>query len=253
MSDVMDEIRAEARRRGEARDARAAEDRQRRKATEDMFRQMDRMPTQQAVSGAPLQNAAGRGRAESVDGASNSESWPLLQDGQGFTMAMCGASQTNPCQQLFGLAGWQLPSDRSFEVFFSQWFRTDHFPSFSKLLQKELNRRARTEGFLSGLASQVKGWAMANADERMQADVWYMYVMRNSPTRYGNYLCFRTASVNLGSKAVPCNVTWFGLPDASENWVLPPWGPSSQDVDCQSLLTEVDDQGGIAALVAAAA
>merc|ERR1712039_382234 len=80
---------------------------------------------------------------------------PLLQDGKddmGLSLPpMCGFSLS-----------MTPPSERSFDLFFKDWFKEVHFPAMSSLLKKELVARAKQKGFFSGLSSQFKKWAMAN-------------------------------------------------------------------------------------------
>lgn len=168
-------------------------------------------------------------------------------------MPLCGwvTGEGDFSQQLFAMAGLVPPTEESFEDHFRVWFEQKHFPIMSQNLQKELQRRANSRGFLNGLASHVKGWAMKNTDTRLQADVWCTYLTQNEPPRYRTYGCIRLAFVNLGSQAKPCWVTFYGYSHGGDQWVLPPW--TSTDVDCSALMDELDGRGGMAALLAAAA
>merc|ERR1712048_415633 len=116
-------------------------------------------------------------------------------------------------------------------------------------LQKELQQRARSQGLFKGIAAQVKGWAMANTDDRLQADVWFNYFIKYAPPQFKTWGIARTASVNLGSQVQPCWVTFWGLPDAHDKWIISPW--ASVDADCGALLDELDGRGGMGALLAA--
>eukprot|EP00927_Polykrikos_kofoidii_P023341 TRINITY_DN21540_c0_g1_i1.p1 TRINITY_DN21540_c0_g1~~TRINITY_DN21540_c0_g1_i1.p1 ORF type:complete len:274 (-),score=51.10 TRINITY_DN21540_c0_g1_i1:118-939(-) len=270
MGDVMDEIRAEANRRSAAREMD-----NKRLASQKALLQMDRMPARgqnQSIqrleeqeqllpaSGNVSGIAGGAARAgdgirpfsdddATGDSGNGGEAWPLLDSPAAPAEAStCGPSPENPVQQLLGHLGMRIPSDSSFHPYFRRWFVQDYFPYFSQKLQGELKMRSRSQGFFGSIASQVKGWAMQNMEINVQGDVWYNYVIKNSPMRWGNYCCFRTASVNLGSIAQPCWATFLGLPDANDHWVLPPWAHT--DVDCSALLDEVDGRGGISALIA---
>jgi len=157
-----------------------------------------------------------------------------------------------PGEQLFGLAGWTAPTDRSFENFFKTWFDEEHFPSMMKQLKAELVRRASEKGFFSGLSSQVKKWVMEKSDARLQSDVWHAYFMENSPPKYSVYGCLRTASVNLGSTAFPTNVMFFGLPEKDgDYWFTLPF--VGHEGDMSAILDELDGRGGMSALLQAAA
>lgn len=172
----------------------------------------------------------------------------------GTVLAMCGCGGPGtggPGEELFAMAGLHPPSQDSFEHFFREWFDREHFPQMSAELKKEMQQRARSQSFFRGLASQVKGWAMANTDERLQSDVWCSYLLQNVPPQYRTVGCIRFASVNLGSQAQPCWVTFWGVPHGQDQWHLPPW--SGHEVDIGALLDELDGRGGMAALLAAAA
>lgn len=178
----------------------------------------------------------------------------IVMEGQGISLGMCGyAGEDGPIgQQLFALAGLQPPSERSFDEFFRNWFETEFFPQFSKKISKELVERAKNKSFFSGLSSQVKKWAMANTDARLQGEVWCSYFKQNAPPQFAAWGCVRTASVNLGAQAAPCWIRFIGIPDSSEaNWFLPPW--SSVDNDIAAVLDELDGRGGLSALVSSAA
>jgi len=172
-------------------------------------------------------------------------------------MAMCGcggpsSDGTSIDQQLFAMAGLHPPSEESFEGFFRTWFEIEFFPDMSERLQRELVQRARSKGFFSGLSSQVKKWAMANTDARLQSDVWCAYFEHYAPPTFKTYACVRTASVNLGSQVAPCWVTFWGLPDAQGGrWVLPPWTRTTAAID--AVVDELDGRGGMTALITAAA
>ena len=164
---------------------------------------------------------------------------------------MCGPTSANPCTSAFGAMGVSLPSDSSFVPFFRKWFDECHFPKMSSELQKELHVRAESRGVLQGLTSQVRGWAMANMDKSLQADVWYLYICKRARPVYGNFCVARTATVNIGSMNVPCNVSFWGLPKAADHWMISPFAGCY--VDYGALLDEVDAKGGFQALIAAAA
>jgi hypothetical protein len=151
------------------------------------------------------------------------------------------------------LAGLPPPTEESFEQFFRGWFEQEHFPQFSQEVQRELRRRARSRGLIQGLASQVKGWAMANTDEQLQSDVWCSYFMQHAPPQYRVIGCLRIASINLGSQVVPCWASFWGVPGQHgiDHWALPPW--TSLTVDSAALMDELDGRGGMTALFAAAA
>eukprot|EP00403_Amphidinium_massartii_P019641 CAMPEP_0178431892 /NCGR_PEP_ID=MMETSP0689_2-20121128/32097_1 /TAXON_ID=160604 /ORGANISM="Amphidinium massartii, Strain CS-259" /LENGTH=261 /DNA_ID=CAMNT_0020053849 /DNA_START=44 /DNA_END=829 /DNA_ORIENTATION=- len=144
------------------------------------------------------------------------------------------------------LCGFDMspPTERSFESFFKQWFIDEHFPMMSELLKKELVFRAKQKGFLSGLSSQFKKWAMSNTDPRLQADVWYSYFTQDCPPKFRTYLCFRTATVNLGAKKLPHEVTFYGYPEEKGgHWMLMPWTDHQGEVS--AILDEIDGQGGL--------
>lgn len=178
----------------------------------------------------------------------------------GIAMKMCGFGDpgADPLgQQLCALAGLHPPSEHSFRTFFKTWFEFQHFPGMSEALKHELVQRAKTKGFFSGLSSQVKKWAMATADTRLQADAWHAYFMKHAPPTYKTYGCLRIAFMNLGAVAKPCWLKFYGMPaapDAQDNadqWVLMPW--TSHDADICALIDELDGRGGMTALLEAAA
>jgi len=279
---VMDDIRAEAKRRGDARAAKQA-------SLRDLDSPTAASPAQQIaqepsahsqkpadMSPADPVNPAGvrtmapgnvpaygsghksvptYGGAELAsashgvtDGAS--ETYPLLE-GTGVSMEMCGPTTANPCMQLLAMAGLRLPSDASFLPFFRDWFEQEHFPKMSQRLQQELKRRAQNKGLFAGIASQVRGIVMANTDASLQADVWHHYFMRHNPPQYGNYCVGRTATINLGSVAQPCWVTFIGTPGQEDTWHPPLLGAGEPDYG--ALLDELDGRGGMEAALLAAA
>lgn len=189
----------------------------------------------------------------------NSAEDAALMEEAGIAMKMCGFGDQSgdPLgQQLCALAGFHPPSEESFRSFFRIWFEFQHFPAMSDALKYELVSRARSKGFFSGLSSQVKKWAMANADTRLQADTWHSYFIQNAPPTYNTYGCLRIAHVNLGAVARPCWVKFYGLPaapdarDNNDQWVLMPW--TGHDVDISALVDELDGRGGMVALLEAA-
>jgi hypothetical protein len=151
------------------------------------------------------------------------------------------------------MAGLNPPSEATFEEFFRSWFEREHFPVMSEALKKELVVRAKSKGFFSGISSQVKKWAMANTDARLQSDVWCKYFTDNAPPKYQIFGCMRVASVNLGSQVVPCWLTFYGLPeqDGGAKWILLPFTHNQADIS--ALLDELDGRGGMTALLQAAA
>lgn len=174
----------------------------------------------------------------------------------GIPLPSCGCGilqgRVPATSQLLDMLGLRAPSADSFDDFFRKWFEDEFFPTLNNKLKTELVHRAKSKSFLSGLSSQFKKWALANTDERLQADVWYTYFMQHSPPQFQTVGVLLQASVNLGSAAQPCLVTFWGLPDAhGDHWTLPPW--SSYDVEMSAILDELDERGGMAALVSASA
>jgi len=259
---------------------------EKRKKREELFADLDRMPATQ-VSNSPhgpiptTSESAVTGVATTQDGIAlrskdpavpqntslvraDSSMTPLvdagLVDETGIAMSMCGfgsSAASDPFgQQLCALAGFHAPTERSFEQFFRNWFETEHFPVMSEDLKRELVYRAKAKGLFSGLSSQVKKWAMANTDARLQADVWHSYFTKNAPPQYKVYGCVRIAFMNLGAVAKPAWMKFYGLPaspeakDNVDQWVLMPW--ASHAVDISALLDELDGRGGMTALLAAA-
>merc|ERR1712182_86693 len=123
-----------------------------------------------------------------------------------------------------------------------------------------MGHRAKSKGFFSGLSSQVKKWAMANTDARLQSDVWCSYFLQNTPPRFRVFGCMKMASINLGSQAAPCWISFIGWPETEEQrlssggtgsegakWMLPPFGGGNADM--AALLDELDGRGGLAALI----
>jgi len=155
--------------------------------------------------------------------------------------------------QLFAMAGMHPPSEASFEEFFRGWFEREHFPQMSEDVKRELVHRARSKGFFSGISSQVKKWAMANTDVRLQTDVWCTYFLTNSPPLFRVFGCLRVASMNLGSQVAPCWIVFYGIPEKENGatWFLPPFTHGTADVS--ALLDELDGRGGMTALLQAAA
>lgn len=140
------------------------------------------------------------------------------------------------------------PTDESFEIFFRHWFSTVHFKSMQKHLQMELDRRVKSQGFISSVVSQVKGAMVANVDSSLQANVWCNYFKRRCVPQFTDYFVCRTADVNVGPLADPCWITFIGVPNGGSAWRAPPWELSP--INVAALLDEVDAHGGIASLIA---
>jgi hypothetical protein len=179
-------------------------------------------------------------------------------------MCGCGGPGGGAGTQMFAMAGLHPPSDASFEAFFRGWFERDYFPTFCEDLKRELVHRAKSKGFFSGLSSQVKKWAMANTDERLQSDVWCSYFLTNTPPKFRVVGPMKMASINLGSQAVPSWIPFVGWPETETQrlsgggtgtegakWILPPFCSGSADIS--SVLDELDGRGGMTALLSAAA
>lgn len=178
---------------------------------------------------------------------------PLL-DSKAVSLPMCGCGANGEPfgADLFAMVGLHAPTEDSFEQFFKRWFELDFFPEMSESLKRELVQRAKSKGFFSGLSSQIKKFAMANTDARLQSDVWCKYFTENAPPKYRVIGCVRLASVNIGAQAAPCWVTFWGIQDSQgDSWHLPPW--ASKDADVGAVLDELDGRGGMAALIAASA
>lgn len=289
MGDVMDEIRAEAKRRGQEREAREKSMKQQAQMFMDMDRKPDRKaeqkpaaanrgsggsssssaaaappaadrspePNQQA-SGAIPPTAGGAVGSTAAPGAGPETDFVggpnavVMEGGMEIPLCGCGFIEGNVGQQLFELAGLKAPTERSFDVFYKEWFEEVYFPAMSKRVSKELVSRAQTKGFFSGLSSQVKKWAMANTDARLQAEVWYAYFLQYNPPQYKTYGCIRSATVNLGSAEVPCLTTFWGVRSGDEDhWKMSPL--SSAEPDISSVMDELDTRGGMAALLSSAA
>lgn len=187
-------------------------------------------------------------------------------ENESIPMAMCGCGGPGggAGTQFFAMAGLHPPSDASFESWFRGWFERDYFPTMSEDLKRELVHRAKSKGFFSGISSQVKKWAMANTDARLQSDVWCTYFLQNAPAKFRTFGCMKYASVNLGSQVSPCWMPFMGFPESESQrlssggtgaegatWMKPPFMGGSADVS--ALLDELDGRGGMAALLSASA
>lgn len=185
-----------------------------------------------------------------------------LIENESVSMPMCGCGGPGggPATQFFAGVGLHPPSDASFEAFFRGWFEREHFPTMCEDLKRELVHRAKSKGFFSGLSSQVKKWAMANTDERLQSEVWCTYFLQNNPPKFRVLGPIKMASINLGSQAAPCHIPFMGWPETTEQrlsaggtgvegakWKLPPFCGGSADIS--ALLDELDGRGGMAALL----
>eukprot|EP00927_Polykrikos_kofoidii_P044436 TRINITY_DN38400_c0_g1_i1.p1 TRINITY_DN38400_c0_g1~~TRINITY_DN38400_c0_g1_i1.p1 ORF type:complete len:227 (-),score=45.80 TRINITY_DN38400_c0_g1_i1:89-769(-) len=137
----------------------------------------------------------------------------------------------------------RLPTAASFEPHFQEWFTAEYFPKVSQKLTRELQERAKKETFLTSLATQFKGWVIGKT-EGLQAAAWYELHVRHwcLPPRFGDFYFMKTACVNLGSRARPCIVTFWGL---NGWWMLSPF--LHIDFENVSLLDEIDKQKEAAA------
>lgn len=134
-----------------------------------------------------------------------------------------------PCQRRY-------PSYESFEPFFHNWYERLYFPQASQKLQYELTRRIKAQGPLSGAVSQFKGWLLGN-NEPANSTVWYEFHSRSAlPPTYQDCCGIRTATVNLGTWAQPCQVTFWGM---DGRWFLPPW--EFVDIDNISFFLDAQD------------
>lgn len=226
----------------------------REKAAKAMISDLDKKtePQQSPPQGRPAMSPVGTPPQQAGNaGAYIPQSWATksrpVQEATGRSQGQDMMSSVPSC-------GFDLtpPTQRSFDLFFKQWFVDVHFPVMSDLLKRELVGRARQKGFFSGLSSQVKKWAMANTDPRLQSDMWYSYFTKGAAPEFTSTFCFSTATVNLGAKSDPCMVTFYGYPDSEGgNWFLMPW--SNHQAEMGPILDELDSQGGMSALAAAAA
>lgn len=283
MSDPIAELEAEMQKEREAQQAQA-----RLKAKQQALLELDRMPQeeekQQASASSSSPPAASSTAAPGGTGSAPAKSanpavyippsWhtagqepdltppPSAKPGPGeliesesISMAMCGCGGDGigVGTQLFGMAGLSPPSDSSFEEFFRGWFDREHFPAMNEDLKRELVQRAKSKGFFSGLSSQVKKWAHANTDARLQSEAWCSYFLQNAPPRYKVFGFMKLASVNLGSQVSPCWISFYGFPekDGGAKWILPPFCGGTSDAS--SVLDELDGRGGMPALLAAVA
>lgn len=141
----------------------------------------------------------------------------------------------------------RLPSDDTFELFFKKWFQEVHWPKISEQVQQELARRARSQSFFAALALQFQAMVVG-ATEGLSGMLWYdMWAKQVLPPQYGNYVCFRSAVVNLGTHEAPCPVTFYG---ANNTWFTVPW--SKVDAQCASMLETVANAAGAATATAPA-
>lgn len=263
MGDVMDEIREEARRRGEDREQKEAMLRQEQAKLLDLDRKPERSKPPQASSSssaapprsaaAPANSAgggaAGAGAGGAVGSSAEGDSTTLVESSE-ITLPLCGCGMTNEPlgSQLFSMAGMRPPAEATFQRYFKNWFEEDYFPNMSQKLQKELVSRAKTKGFFSGLSSQVKKWAMANTDVRLQAEVWFAYFWQHNPPQFSTYGFLRVAFVNLGSVAHPCWTKFLGYRNSEgDQWMLTPF--ASVEPDISAIMDELDGRGGMAALL----
>merc|ERR1712217_673747 len=103
-------------------------------------------------------------------------------------------------------------------------------------LQYELTRRAKAQGPWSGAVTQFKGWLLGNNDPA-SSTVWYESHARSAlPPTYQDCCGVRTATVNLGTWAQPCQVTFWGM---DGRWFLPPW--EFVDIDNISYFLDATD------------
>mmetsp|Transcript_31356 Transcript_31356/g.86204 ORF Transcript_31356/g.86204 Transcript_31356/m.86204 type:complete len:238 (-) Transcript_31356:118-831(-) len=131
-----------------------------------------------------------------------------------------------------------IPTQASFDHFFERWFTQDYFPRVSQKIQRELQERSKKENLFAAMGSQLKGWVMGKT-ESLQASVWYETTVKFAlPARFANIFFMRTATVNLGSRARPCHVTFWGI---YETWMLSPL--VTIDFENVSLLNEISRQG----------
>mmetsp|Transcript_96077 Transcript_96077/g.200712 ORF Transcript_96077/g.200712 Transcript_96077/m.200712 type:complete len:257 (+) Transcript_96077:53-823(+) len=245
-SNVMDELREEARKRGEQRVQRELEMQELQKQFQDMNRHR-----------APASSSSDN-KAPHVDpsaGSTQAAASPFVDDiliDEAPVLCGCGlGNQGSIAEDLLALAGLKAPPEASFYPEFKQWFEEDYFPAMSNKLQKELVSRARSKGFFSGLSSQVKKTLMANTDARLQAEVWHAYFAQHHPPTFETYGCIRVATVNLGSVDQPCLTKFVGYQSKGLNhWTISPF--ASADPNISSVLDELDSRGGMAALLAAA-
>lgn len=282
MADPMAELEAEMKKQREAKQAQA-----RLKAKQDALLDLDRMPPEQDATKDSSSSSVPAASSTAAPGSAPTKvananpavyippTWhtagqepdlapppPVdrtepgsLIDNESISLAMCGCGGPGGGvgTQLFGMAGLHPPSDASFEDYFRGWFEQEHFPAMSEDLKRELVHRAKSKGFFSGISSQVKKWAMANTDARLQSDAWCAYFLQNAPPRFTTIGFMKQASVNLGSQVAPCWISFFGFPEkeGGAKWILPPFCGKSADI--VAVLDELDGRGGMTALVAAAA
>ena len=152
MADSVEDARAEAKQRWEAAQAEEA-----RKAMEAALFQLDRKPQREPPRAQPTSSSAAiytpptwkmqAPPQAGLGGRPLGTNGPVLDDGA-LVMPQCG-------EQLFALAGMSPPSEASFDRFFRTWFDKEHFPTMSDGVQRELQHRARSRGFLDRKSTRL--------------------------------------------------------------------------------------------------
>lgn len=236
----MDDVRAEAKRRYQAH--KATEDTQPQSASSGFRATAPTAPPQERVAPRPAEwSPANNAQSQS----SEVQCCAGVTEGQRNTFLGFGACCL--LTQAIGSAGsfllllgggaflsTRMPPHESFEPFFKRWFYNEYFPKVSQKLQAELQERARSQNVLQSLGTRLQGWVMGQT-ETLQATAWYELSAKWAlPPRFEDAACIRKATVNLGSRNMPCLVTFWGINGV---WFLPPW--YQVDYDNISMLDEV--------------
>lgn len=157
-------------------------------------------------------------------------------DPANFAAAQLNRSFQNILQWLDMPCTRRYPSHESFEPFFRHWYERLYFPQASQKFQYELTRRAKAQGPLNGVVSQFRSWLLGNNDS-FNSSVWYESHARSAlPPVFQDCCGIRTATVNLGTCAHPCQVTFWGM---DGRWFLPPW--EFVDIDNISFFLDTAD------------
>mmetsp|Transcript_2841 Transcript_2841/g.7895 ORF Transcript_2841/g.7895 Transcript_2841/m.7895 type:complete len:268 (-) Transcript_2841:31-834(-) len=249
---TVEEVRAEARRRWreqrvlQAKRAQQLQEQAQQAQPKGVPGVLQHLPTPQRALGptscVPRASCYGAGTPSTACGPAAGRSPPGLSRAGRPATALPGARGLDAFYGFLAFVGLdpEVPSYESFEPFFQRWFELEHFPRISQRLQYELRQRAKCQDFLSGLASQFRGWLLANT-ESLHATAWYEFSAKFAlPAQFTDYCCLRMATVNLGSRSRPYPVTFYG---AGRRWFLPPW--TTVDVDNVALLDDLERDGSL--------
>eukprot|EP00746_Dinoflagellata_sp_MGD_P011924 gnl/MRDRNA2_/MRDRNA2_125203_c0_seq1.p1 gnl/MRDRNA2_/MRDRNA2_125203_c0~~gnl/MRDRNA2_/MRDRNA2_125203_c0_seq1.p1 ORF type:complete len:252 (-),score=51.35 gnl/MRDRNA2_/MRDRNA2_125203_c0_seq1:37-792(-) len=125
----------------------------------------------------------------------------------------------------------KLPTVESFDQFFCTWFKDNFIPLASGKVQREIEAKARINGYTGELAGNFGKWLLGQAIALKGTVWWQLWGQYCLPPQILDFVVLYIADINLGTPDKPRRVTFVGFNGA---WFSAPW--SMPDIESGSLL-----------------